>query len=255
MLFRSARVSLMTSLQYRVDFVVEGFMSLFWLSWNLMPLLVLYGSRETVAGWDQSSALVVIGMFVVLRALVEGVISPSLVDFVARVRNGSFDYVLLRPADAQVLVSLARFAPWRIIDLLGGLGLIGYALYLRGVTPRPIDIALGAGLLLCGAVAMYSLYLIAASITFWVVKLDNLAFFLSALIDTARWPVHVFSGAWRILFTFVLPLALMTTYPAMALLGRLDGRTALACAGGALAMLVLARLVWRRAIRSYTSAA
>jgi ABC-2 type transport system permease protein len=46
----------------------------------------------------------------------------------------------------------------------------------------------------------------------------------------------------------------MTTYPAMALLGRLDAETALASLGGALALLLISRLVWRTAIRSYTSA-
>ena len=34
-------------------------------------------------------------------------------------------------------------------------------------------------------------------------------------------------------FTFVFPVALMTTYPALALLGRLDGKTAGAGAGAA----------------------
>ena len=46
----------------------------------------------------------------------------------------------------------------------------------------------------------------------------------------------------------------MTTYPAMALLGRLDVRTALATLGGTALLLVISRLVWRTAIRSYTSA-
>jgi len=46
----------------------------------------------------------------------------------------------------------------------------------------------------------------------------------------------------------------MTTFPAMALLGRLDANTALATFGGAALMLVLSRLVWRAAIANYTSA-
>jgi len=46
----------------------------------------------------------------------------------------------------------------------------------------------------------------------------------------------------------------MTTFPSMALLGTLDPRTALATVGGAAALLVLSRLVWRAAIRNYTSA-
>ena len=55
-------------------------------------------------------------------------------------------------------------------------------------------------------------------------------------------------------FTFVFPIAVMTTYPAMALLGNLDAETALATLGGTALLLVISRLVWRTAIRNYTSA-
>ncbi len=250
----SLRVSLMTALQYRVDFVVEGFMSVFWMAWNLLPLLVLYGQRGEVAGWDRASALVVIGVFVVLRSFIEGVISPSLIEFVARVRTGAFDYVLLKPADAQLLVSVARFAPWRLLDLLGGVAILVYALASRPTAPGVGDVVLGVALIGCGAVAMYAMYIVAAAAVFWVARLDNLAFLLSAVFDTARWPVQVFRGAWRILFTFVVPLALMTTYPAMALLGRVDLAVVLACVGGAATLALIARLLWQHAIRSYTSA-
>jgi ABC-2 type transport system permease protein len=77
---------------------------------------------------------------------------------------------------------------------------------------------------------------------------------LGAIFDTARWPVQVFSGAWRVVFTFIIPVAVMTTFPAMALLGRLDAHTAIATIAGSLAMLAVSRLVWRSAIRNYTSA-
>ena len=73
-----------------------------------------------------------------------------------------------------------------------------------------------------------------------------------------RWPVTMFKGFFRgalyYVFTFVFPLALMTTYPALALLGKLTGRNAaLACLGG-LAFAAVARAVWNRALRMYTSA-
>jgi ABC-2 type transport system permease protein len=55
-------------------------------------------------------------------------------------------------------------------------------------------------------------------------------------------------------FTFVFPVAVMTTFPAMALLGRLDDQTALAAIGGSVLLLVISRLVWVAAIRNYTSA-
>ena len=56
------------------------------------------------------------------------------------------------------------------------------------------------------------------------------------------------------MLTFVVPLALMTTYPALALLGRLRpstlGVALLVAAGFATA----ARAVWLQSLRRYTSA-
>jgi len=248
------RVSVATAMQYRADFLVEGVMSLYWLGWNLLPLFILYADRETVAGWDRASALVVIAWFIVLRGLLEGLVNPSLVDVVERIRTGSFDYMLLKPADTQFLVSTSRFSPWRIVDVLGGFALVVYAFVQLGRAPTVGDVAAGLILLGAGALVMYSLWIMIASASFWVVRLDNLTFLLSAVFDTARWPVQVFRGAWRFLFTFVLPLALMTTYPAKAILGDIGLRTALACIAGAAALTLVSRLVWRAAIRNYTSA-
>lgn len=248
------RASALTSMQYRVDFVIEGAMSLYWLAWNLVPLFILYSERDAVAGWDFASALVVIGWFTALRGLLEGAINPSLADVVERIRTGSFDYVLLKPADAQFLVSTARFAPWKIVDVLGGVGLVVVAFVLRGRPPAPADVALCAVLLGAAALVLYSMWILIVSACFWVVRLDNLTYFFSALFDAARWPVQVFRGVWRLLFTFVVPLAIMTTYPAMALLGTLRAATAAWAAAGALAFALLARSVWRVAIAHYRSA-
>src|SRR5688500_2091484 len=150
------RTSLIGAMQYRADFVLEGLMSFYWIGWNLLPLLVLYDDRASVAGWDRPSALVVIAWFVILRGIVEGAVNPSLVDVVERIRTGSFDYVLLKPADGQFLVSTARYVPWRIIDVLGGIGLIVWAFVDLGRTPTLANILAGLGLLVAAVIALYS---------------------------------------------------------------------------------------------------
>jgi ABC-2 type transport system permease protein len=248
------RASLLHGLQYRADFVVEGLMALYWIGWNLVPLFVLFDRRATVAGWDFPSALLVIAWFTALKGLLEGAINPSLIEVTERIRSGSFDYVLLKPADAQFLVSTARFEPWKLLDVVGGVGLAVWAFVLRGAPPAPLDLALCLVLLAAGAVVLYALWICVVSASFWVVKLDNLVYLFGALFDAARWPAQIFRGVWRFVFTFVLPLALMTTYPAMAALGRLDGAVALAAIGGAAAFAAVARLCWRTALGAYTSA-
>jgi ABC-2 type transport system permease protein len=248
------RTSVVVAMQYRSDFLIEGVISFFWLAANLIPLFILYHQRTTVAGWDFPSALVVIGFFTMLRGALEGAINPSLVDIVDRVRTGTFDFVLLKPCDAQFLVSTARFAPWKLIDVFGGLALVSYALHRLGRTPDVAHLAVAAVLFAGALFILYSLWILVISASFFVIRLDNLAYFFSALFDAARWPIQVFRGLFRLLFTFIIPLALMTTYPAMALLGRLSARTAVACILGALIFAALARMVWNSAIANYTSA-
>jgi ABC-2 type transport system permease protein len=248
------RTSLAQAMAYRANFLIEGVMSLAWLGLAILPLMVIFDDRESVAGWDRSSALVVMAYFMAIKGIMEGWVSPSLVGMVEKIRTGAFDYVLLKPVDAQFMVSSSRYEPWNVFDVLGALGLCIFAFVERGHGPSLAHVAVGIALLVTGVLAMYSLWVICAAMSFWVVRLDNLVYLIGALFDTARWPVQVFRGAWRIVFTFAIPVALMTTYPAMALLGRLDARTAVATALGSIAMLVVSRLVWRAAIRNYTSA-
>ena len=248
------RISVAAGMAYRADFLLEGVMAIAWMALTLLPLFVLYSGRRDVAGWDAPSAMIVIGYFLAVRAVLEGVVSPSFVDLVERIRSGAFDYVLLKPVDAQAIVSASRFEPWKIFDLIGAVVLVIYAFTKIGHPPALADLGLGLVLFVAGVLAMYSLWILCAATSFWVVRLDNLTYLLGAIFDTARWPVQVFRGLWRFVFTFVIPVAVMTTFPAMALLGRLDASTALAVIGGSLGLLVVSRLVWRTAIRSYTSA-
>lgn len=248
------RVNAARAMAYRATFVIEGLLAPAWLLLALLPLFVLFDQRDTVAGWDEPSALMVVAYFRAVTAVLQGIVTPSLVELVGSIRNGSFDYTLLKPVDAQFLMTASRQEPWQIFDLLGAIVVAIYAFWLRGYGPAPLDLVLGLVLLFVGIAAMYSLWILAASAAFWVVKIDNLTYLLSAIFDTGRWPVQIFRGAWRFVFTFVIPVAVITTFPAMAILGRLDARTALATIGGTAVMLVLSRFVWRLAIRNYTSA-
>jgi len=248
------RISAATAMAYRANFLVEITMEIVWTAITLLPLFVLFGARDEVAGWDRPSALIVLGYFYAVRAVLEGTISPSLITMVSQIRTGSFDYVLLKPVDAQVMVSTSQYEPWRGLELLTGLGMVIYAFVERGAPPSLGAAALGVALFGAGVAAAYALWIMCAAASFWVVRLDNLMHLLEAVFDVGRFPVSVFRGVWRVVFTFIIPIAVMTTLPAEALLGRLDALHALATAGGAAALVALSRVVWKIAIRSYTSA-
>jgi ABC-2 type transport system permease protein len=248
------RASVQVTLQYRVDFLIGMVMAVFWMGWNLGPMLVVWGQRPTVAGWTLPEALLVTAWFMLLKAVLEGGVQPSLLAVVEHIRKGTLDFVLLKPADAQFLVSTQKFEINQVVDALGAIGLGVYAFLAMGRTPHPADVAIALVLTLASAGLLYALSIFVVSAAFWVVRLDNLIYLFNSIFDAARWPAMVFRGLWRIFFTFVIPLALMTTYPALAILGRLSAQTALLALGGSVAFIVISRLVWTRAIGHYTSA-
>jgi len=248
------RASTAVAMQYRIDFLVQGALALFWTTWSLVPIAVVYGQRSSIAGWSFEEALVVIGWFQVMKSILEGAVNPSLTSVVEHIRKGTLDFVLLKPADAQFLVSTAKFQPWRIIDAVAGVVVFAVAFHRLGRVPAPSAVAASLLMLVCAALILYSLWILVISAAFFVVKIDNLSFLFVSIFDAARWPADVFRGALRVVFTFVVPLALMTTFPARALLGRLAPAQAALAPVGAFVFAGFARAVWKRSIAHYTSA-
>lgn len=248
------RASLALALQYRLEFVVEGALSLLWMAVTLVPIFVVFGARAAVAGWTFPEMLVVLGWFILLKGVLEGTLSPSLLQVVEHVRKGTLDFVLLKPADAQLLVSLSKIEPWRLVDVLGAAAVFGYAFRQLGRAPAPGQILLALALLGAAVLVLYSIAILVVSIAFVAVRVDNLLYLFQSVFDVARWPSSVFRGTLAVIFTWVLPLALMTTYPALALLGKLRAGTALVALGGALTFAALSRAIWILSIRRYTSA-
>lgn len=245
------RMSALLGLQYRLDFLVDAAMSLFWTTSALVPLLVLFHQRPEVAGWSWPQALLVIGFFTILRGVIEGGIQPALQDVSEHIRKGTLDFLLLKPADAQFLVSTARFDLWRGIDVLSGIGILAWALVELRHFPHPASVMAALALLAGAVVILYSIWILVISLAFHVVKVDNLTQLFHSLFDAARWPASVYRGVLAFVFTFVIPLAVMTTYPALALQGELPILSLTGALVGAGAFFLFARGVWKRAIRHY----
>lgn len=248
------KAAALLSLQYRLDFFFQLAMSLFWTATALVPLWVLFSMRTGVAGWSAHEALIVAGFFIALKGVLQGAIQPSLSNVVEHIRKGTLDFLLLKPVDAQFLLSTSKLELAHGIDVLAGLGLVGWALSASGHHPSFGAIALAVLIMSCAIVILYAIWILVVSLAFRVVKIDNLSYLIVSTFDAARWPSSVFRGVLAFVFTFVVPLSLMTTYPALALLGRVSAWQVATSVCVALGFLRSARWVWLRSVRSYTGA-
>ena len=248
------RMSVLAALQYRLGFWTEGILGILWSALGMAPLLIAVEHKGTVAGWSGWELLVLTGCFTLVSGLFGALIQPALNESMNHIRKGTLDYVLLRPADALVLCLVTAFAPWRLIEALGGVVLIVVGLIQLGRMPSSLDVLAALGMGLAGMLALYAVGVLILCASFRAVQLQNLTFLMEALLDFARWPAQVFRGFLRMVVTFLIPLAVMTTYPSEALLGRLAGSTVLTAIATSVALMVVARLLWTRSLRGYSSA-
>ena len=235
----AARVGAVT-MQYRVDFLVGALMAVFYVFWNVVPLFVLWAQRADHRRLDARGGAPGDRLVHLLARDPRRRGQPSLQAVVEHIRKGTLDFVLLKPADAQFLVSTARFEVvqrrrrsaarrrWRSGRCIGCIA-----------CRRPAQIAARARAhrrrrrrcsTRCRSWSSRRRSGWCASTTSSI---------CSTRCSTPRAGRRRCSAACGAsLFTFVVPLALMTTYPALALLGRLDGGTALRALGGALAFVL-----------------
>jgi ABC-2 type transport system permease protein len=249
-----AKAALLLALQYRLDFFMEVLMALLWSGTALVPLYVLFSMRDGVRGWTAEEMLVVVGFFTLLKGVLASVIQPSLSQAVEHIRKGTLDFLLLKPADAQFLLSTSKLELAHLADVLAGVAIIGWALAHLPGRVSLFGFVLAALLLACALAILYAIWILVVSLAFRVVKIDNMNHLIVSLFEAARWPSSIFRGALALVFTFVIPLALLTTYPALALLGKADLSHLATAIGVAALLLAVSRIVWIRSIRSYAGA-
>lgn len=253
LLLALVRVSLMTAMQYRSSFLSQFFVGGLPAAAMVLPLVFVFNHVSTLDAWTFPETVLVTAFFLLMSGVVGGLIEPNLGAVVEGVRNGQLDYLLLKPADSQVLASFQRVDPARFWDVVGA-GVLGAWALARLGTPPPAAWLVAAVLLLAGLLAIYSLWILVICLSFWFVRVDNLRYLLGAVTDAGRWPVTIYRGWVRVLLTVVIPVALVTSWPVMALTGRMNGQLAVQALVVGVVLVVVSRVAWLRAVGRYTSA-
>jgi ABC-2 type transport system permease protein len=244
--------SLVAELEYRLNFAIATLTSLGGFSGSLFSLFLFYREGSGFQGWTWQEAMLVLGFFTFLQGFAAAFLSPNLNRIVQQVEQGTLDFVLIKPISSQFWLSSRMVSPWGLPDMAFGLLIIlvhGIALNLHFQNYLVGGIALTLGM-----VVLYSLWFMLGATSVWFVRIFNVTEVLRGLLEAGRFPIAAYPVVYRIFFTFVVPVAFLTTIPAQALLGREQGIWLLGAGGLAIALIVLSNQFWRFALRFYTSA-
>ena len=248
------RTCLVEELEYRSEFVGNLLSSLFGIGIAILTIHIFFYQTNKLGGWVYEDVLLLLGVFNTLQGLIDFALRPNMSRLLQHIRKGTFDYVLTKPIDSMFYVSFRHLVFWRLIDVLLGIALVLYALVQKQYIPSLADVLIFCVTICSSFIIIYSLWMLLMTTAFWVIRMDDLWFVFNSFFETTRFPIGMYRGWLRIVLTYVLPAAFITSTPALALLGRWDINAAAASILIAGVFLWLSRRFWRYALRSYTSA-
>ena len=246
------RVNFISEVAYQANFFINLFQSLLGLGVSLAGLAVIFSYSSSLGGWRPDQMLALVGVYFLVGGTIRLVIQPSMEQLIQSVRDGTLDFTLTKPEDAQFIISIRHIEIWQLIDIVMGIGVLATALVRLGENVGAGQAAAFAAMLVAGALIIYSFFLILATFSFWFVRVENILMIFQSMYEAGRWPISLYPGWLRYGLTFVIPVAFATTVPAEALTGRLNWETLLGAAVLAAVLLAVSRVFWRVGLRHYS---
>ncbi|MBI2324759.1 MAG: ABC-2 family transporter protein [Chloroflexi bacterium] len=248
------RTELQFALEYRVNLALEIMQMVVVAGTSLAAVLILFAYTEVMNGWTLGQMVVLLGVYYIVQGVEELVMQPSFQKFMEHVRDGTLDFILLKPVSSQFMVSFRHFQTVQTLQVLLGLVITGLGLAQLAATVTLTSAGAFAFTLACGLVLIYALLLVLSTLAFWFVRVDNILAIFWAFIDAGRFPIDIYPGWLRITMSTVIPVGIAVTVPAKAIAGLVDLQTVgLIFLATAVAWMV-SRAFWKRGLRAYTGA-
>lgn len=248
------RVAIMHEAQYRAHLAMQLLATAASVVTALLGLEVLFHHGGSINGWSRSDLLVIVGLYIALTGMVNAIVQPSLKLLMEQIRLGTLDFTLMKPRDAQLLVSTQKIDPWKLLDVVAGCIIIAIG---AAQTTARIGVYDGIAFVItasCGAVCVYNVWIALSTLSFWFIRVGEVLDIARTTFDGGRWPVSMYPGWLRQALTFVVPVGLGVTIPAEALLGRgsvSDVALVVVCA---VISSFIGRATWRVALGHYSGA-
>jgi ABC-2 type transport system permease protein len=264
-----ARNSLVRDMMFPANFIIETISSFGWVMMNIGFYLLIFQYTTQIGqggpeggAWDKHQFFVFIATSMFINSIVQMLFMTNADEFSELIRTGGLDFVLLKPIDAQFLISLRRIEWASVANFVVAAALMAFAL------PRVQEVHLTAWqvllylvYVLAGVAILYSLMIVLAALSVWMGRNTSIYDFWFYITTFSRYPMEIYQGPvgdWlRRIFTFVLPILVVVNVPARMLAKPLQpgyAYLAVFALAATVVSLLASRWVFQRALLSYRSA-
>jgi ABC-2 type transport system permease protein len=257
-LLRCWKNSLIREMTFRGHFVLNVLSEIGWIVLLLIFIKIIFNNTSDVRGWNEAQYLFLMGTHMIVTSLFETLFFGNCWQVGQLVRTGDLDFVLLRPANAQFLLSFARVDFSALANTPVGIGICLYALSDLSVTITPGKILLFILLIAGGVLILYSLLFSFAITSIWLIRqtgIDHLWFYA---VNLVRYPAEIYKpfagGLLWFALVFVIPLLMVANLPANVMVRTFAPGMVIYVLFAGLVLLALSALTFRMALKWYRSA-
>ncbi len=252
----TARNSLIREMNFKLNFLLWMLVELLWFLGQLAFIEVLYGQVEEIAGWSKWQLVTLVGVHQIVAQLFQALFYINLANLPELVRTGRLDLMLTLPVDTQFAVSTRQLSFDSLVNALVGVGIVTFAMAKLGAVPGILQLTLFVAVIPLGIAVHYAVMFSLSCMSFWIIRAQTFIHGYFNLFHIGRYPDAVFRGVFRFIFTWLVPVVLVSNVPAKILARPFEspwgGITTLAVA--TILILAATRVLWRMGLRRYASA-
>ena len=100
--------SLASELEYKTNILIDLITAFLSLIGSIFLLSIFFQNNGRIGGWEFEEALIIQGIYTILNGITNTWFNPNLTEIVKYIREGTLDFVLLKPIDSQFFISLKK---------------------------------------------------------------------------------------------------------------------------------------------------
>jgi len=246
--------SLASELEYKANILVDLTTAILSLVGSIFLLSIFFQNSSYIGGWKFEQALIIQAIYTILNGITNTWFNPNLTEIVKHIREGTLDFVLLKPIDSQFFISLKKLNPSGFLEIMLGFLLLFFCIRINQINLNLSFLTLSLITISCSICILYSLWFFISTTTIWFVKTWNAIEVLRSFLYIGRFPLNSFSFSLRIFFSVFIPIAFITTIPSEVFLGLSQLWKILLEVIVATVFLITSRKFWLFALKFYSSA-
>ncbi|MFJ4922150.1 ABC transporter permease [Streptomyces sp. NPDC088725] len=247
-----------STMTYRASFLMTAVGNFMATAFDFVAILLMFAHVDSLGGYALPEIAFLYGTAGTAFGLADLTVG-SMGRLGSRVRDGTLDALLLRPAPVLAQVAGDRFALRRLGRITQGLLVLSYGLVSVDIDWTVVRVLMVPMMVISGAVIFAAVFVAGGAFQFWAQDASEVQnSFTFGGVTLLQYPPSIFAEDLVRGVTFVVPLAFVNWLPALYVLGResplgLPDWVAFLPPVVGVACCALAGWAWRLALRAYRS--